>query len=85
MQLTDIEYRLLRELSLNAGRVLTHDRLPERVWGPGRSAGSGPLRTAIKNLRRALGDHANSPIYIFNEPRVGYRMRKGGAQEREEA
>ena len=32
--LTNIEYRLLFELSVNAGRVLTHEQLLQRVWGP---------------------------------------------------
>ena len=34
MELTDIEYRLLVELSVNAGRALTHVHLLQRVWGP---------------------------------------------------
>ena len=35
------------------------------------------MRTAAKQLRRKLGDDANNPTYILNEPRVGYRMEKG--------
>ena len=69
VQLTNIEYRMLFELSVNAGRVLTHAELLQRVWGPARSV--------IKNLRRKLGDDADNPTYIANEPRVGYRMPKG--------
>ena len=30
-----------------------------------------------------LGDDANNPTNILNEPRVGYRMEKGGTQKRE--
>ena len=77
VQLTDLEYRLLRELSVNAGRILTHENLLQRVWGPGHPGHSGPVRTAVKNLRSKLGDHADAPAYIFNEPRVGYRMERG--------
>ena len=77
VRLTDIEYRLLVELSVNAGRVLTHDHLLQRVWGPGHSGHSGPVRTFVKNLRHKLGDDADHPAYIFTEPRVGYRMAKG--------
>ena len=33
VQLTAIEYGLLFELSANAGRVMTYDRLLQRVWG----------------------------------------------------
>ncbi len=33
-----------------------------------------PLRAAVKNLRRKLGDAAANPNYRFNESRVGYRL-----------
>ena len=85
VQLTAIEYGLLFELSANAGRVMTYDRLLRRVWGLRRSGDSRRVRTAAKQLRRKLGDDANNPTYILNEPRVGYRMPKGEMQEREEA
>ena len=81
VQLTAIEYGLLFELSANAGRVLTYDRLLQRVWGLRRSGDSRRVRTAAKQLRRKLGDDANNPTYILNEPRVGYRMAKGGGDE----
>ena len=83
VQLTAIEYGLLFELSANAGRVLTYDRLLQRVWGLRRSGDSRRVRTAAKQLRRKLGDDANNPTYILNEPRVGYRMAKGEGRERE--
>ena len=38
VQLTATEYKLLFDLSINAGRVLTHDDLLRRVWGPDYSA-----------------------------------------------
>ena len=77
VQLTAIEYGLLFELSANAGRVMTYDRLLQRVWGLRSSGDSRRVRTAAKQLRRKLGDDANNPTYILNEPRVGYRMEKG--------
>ena len=80
VQVTDIEYRLLFELSVNAGRLMNHTELLQRVWGTGHSGDSAPVRSAIKNLRRKLGDNADSPTYIFNEPRLGYRMQKGEKQ-----
>ena len=76
VQLTDMEYRLLFELSANAGRVLTHEQLLQRVWGPGGPGHSGPVRTVVKNLRRKLGEDADNPRHVFTEPRVGYRMPK---------
>ena len=81
VQLTDIEYRLLFELSANAGRVLTHADLLQRVWGPAHTGHSGLVRTVVKNLRRKLGDDADNPTYIITERWVGYRMAKAEGLE----
>ena len=78
VHMTPTEYELLFELSANAGRVLTFDALLDRVWGLGRSGDRGSVRTYVKRLRRKLGEDAGNPKYIFAEPRVGYRMPKGG-------
>ncbi len=75
-QLSATEYRLLFELSVNAGRVLTHDQILQRVWGAAYSGDVQVLRATMRNLRHKLGDDANAPQYIFTEPRVGYRMDK---------
>ena len=85
VRLTPIEYDLLFELSVNAGRVLTHDALLQRVWGNNHSRGTSAVRTAVKRLRRKLGDDAGNPKYILTEPRVGYCMaRQDTAGETEE-
>lgn len=73
--LTVIEYRLLVELSANAGATLTHGHLMQTVWRKKGAVDTRPLRSAIKSLRRKLGDEAGNPTYIFNQPRVGYRLR----------
>ena len=76
VRLTATEYKLLVELSTNAGRVLTQEQLLGRVWGRDYSSDSPLLRSFVKKLRGKLKDDANSPTYIFTEPRVGYRMAK---------
>ena len=75
--LTAIEYRMLVELSVNAGRPLTHQHLLQRVWGPDKGLDSGPVRNIVRRLRRKLGDDPGNPSYIFAEPSVGYRMEQG--------
>ena len=75
--LTIIEYRMLVELSANAGRPLTHEHLLQRVWGPDKGPDSAPVRNIVRRLRRKLGDDPDNPGYIFAEPSVGYRMEKG--------
>ena len=84
VDLTPNEYEVLYVLSVNAGRVLSHDQLLQRVWGPGRSGEPGLLRNVVRRLRRKLGDDADNPRYIFTEPRVGYRMPRGETPGQEE-
>ena len=81
--LAAIEYRMLAALAANAGRVLTYERLLRRVWGSENSGDVRPMRTVVSALRRKLGDDADEPRYIFTEPKVGYRMAPGEAQEPE--
>ena len=76
IDLTAIQYRLLVELSVNAGRVLTYEHLLRRVWGSDGDADVRPMRTAISALRGKLRDDAVNPTYIFTKLRVGYRMPK---------
>ena len=81
VSLTVNEYRLLVELSSNAGRVVTYERLLSRVWNAEGDGDVRPIRTAISALRRKLGDNADNPVYIFNELGVGYRMPKADTWE----
>ena len=77
VHLTPIEYEMLRLLSLNAGRVVTHEQLLRRVWRVTRNGDPQVVRTHMRRLRRKLGDDAANPVFIFTEPRMGYRMPKG--------
>ena len=76
VRLTAIEYDLLYELSIHAGRVLTHRHLLERVWGQATTGTPKVIRTHLMRLRRKLGEDGDNPQYIFAEPRVGYRMER---------
>ena len=77
VQLTATEYQLLFDLSVNAGRVVTHDQLLRRAWGPKKQGDLRALRAHLMRLRRKLGEDGSNPTYFFAEPRVGYRMAKG--------
>ncbi len=74
VRLTATEYRLLFELSVAAGRILTHEQLLRLVWGPLYSGDVRLVHTYIKQLRNKLRDDARRPTYILTEPRVGYRI-----------
>ena len=85
LPLIAMEYRLLAELSANAGRLLTYEHLLQRVWGQRGSGDVRPMRTIVSKLRRKLGDDPDNPTYIFTEPRVGYRMPRSETQGAEES
>ena len=80
VRLTAIEYRTLVELSRNAGQVWTYEYLLKKVWDVESYGDLRPMRTVISTLRRRLGDDADNPIYIFTEPRVGYRMARADSR-----
>ena len=75
LHLTPTEYDLLRELVTNAGKVLTHQMLLRRVWGPASVNDTQYLRTYVNQLRRKLEDDPAHPQRIINEPGIGYRYR----------
>ena len=75
IHLTPTEYDLLRTLAVNAGKVLTHRQLLERVWGEYAAHNSQQLRVYINYLRRKLEIDPSRPQWIVTEPGVGYRLR----------
>jgi two-component system KDP operon response regulator KdpE len=75
VHLTPTEYDLLRELVTNAGKVLTHRHLLERVWGGYAADNARQLRVYINYLRRKLEDDPAQPHLILTEPGIGYRLR----------
>ena len=76
VETTATEFDLLRELSVNAGRVTTYELLLRRVWGKKAKSDVRAIRAFVKKLRQKLGDDAMKPTYIFTVHRVGYRMAK---------
>ena len=86
LKLTATEYDLLRVLSANAGKAVTHDQLLRKVWQSRNSGDARVVRAIVKKLRRKLGDDVKKPRYIFTESRVGYRMaRPDGALKPKDA
>ena len=79
VEVTAMQYRLLVELTANAGRVVNYKHLMRRVWDLDDDSDVRPIRTTVSALRRKLGDDGENPTYIFTELRVGYRMPRGSA------
>lgn len=66
-------FTLLCVLASQAGSLLAKDTLLDAVWGH-RFVSESVLKTAISDLRTALGDSAQQPRYIETVPRRGYRF-----------
>jgi two-component system KDP operon response regulator KdpE len=67
-------YEVLRVLAEGTGKVLTHEAILRKVWGPHHTERVVYLRVAIRDLRRHLEADPAHPRYILTEPRVGYRL-----------
>lgn len=73
VKLTPVEYKLLYQLVRNAGRLLPHQALLDRVWGEDYGATTDHLKVFISRLRAKLelptGQH-----FIETERGLGYRF-----------
>ncbi len=65
---------VLKELVAHAGEVVTREHLIGLLWPKGVVDFDTGLNTAIRKLRSALGDVAETPRYIETLPRRGYRF-----------
>ncbi len=81
VKLTPIEYKLLYQLTRNAGQVLLHDQLLTRVWGPEYRGELDYLRIYIRRLREKLEDAPATPTRILTERGTGYRFVQEGPAE----
>jgi two-component system KDP operon response regulator KdpE len=73
IHLTPTEFKLLRILIRNRGRLMTHRALLREVWGPAWTEDTATLRTHIANLRRKIEPSSGSHL-IRTDPGVGYRI-----------
>jgi two-component system KDP operon response regulator KdpE len=78
IELTPIEYDLLKTLVTHAGKVLTHRQLLAQVWGSGYQQERHLLQVNISNLRRKIEPDPSRPQYVHTEPGVGYRLKLQG-------
>lgn len=72
--LTPTEWGVLRALTLQAGRTLTHAELWRQVWGARHGDAQAHLRVHITHLRRKLERTPATPTLIVTDPGVGYRL-----------
>ena len=74
VKLRPTEYRLLFHLVQNAGWVVSHDQLLQKVWGYEYRDEPHYVRLYINYLRQKLEKDPANPKYILTERGVGYRF-----------
>jgi two-component system response regulator RegX3 len=67
------EFQLLRELLVNAGRVVTRELLLRRVWGLDFDGDPRIVATSIGRLRARIEQGSDEPSPIVTIRGVGYR------------
>jgi two-component system KDP operon response regulator KdpE len=79
--LSRTEWQLLQQLCANAGRVMLHEDLLSRTWGPEYRDDVQYLRVWISRLRQKLEDNPSAPRYIRTVQGVGYILDASPASE----
>lgn len=75
VKLSNKEWEILKLLTVNAGKVLTHRTIMEKVWGP--TVDVQYLRIYVRQLRQKIERDPARPQHIMTETGVGYRLRTG--------
>jgi TolB-like protein/DNA-binding winged helix-turn-helix (wHTH) protein/tetratricopeptide (TPR) repeat protein len=75
IRLQDQPFRILQILLEHPGEVVTREELQRRIWPADTFVDfERGLNNAVKRLREALGDSADSPRYVETLPKRGYRF-----------
>jgi DNA-binding response OmpR family regulator len=75
VQLTYVEFELLRILAANPGRVYTRQALLQALWGASEYREPRTIDVHVRHLREKLERDAREPELILTVRGVGYRFR----------
>ena len=75
VQLTYVEFELLRALAAEPARVFTREMLLRALWGDSAYREPRTIDVHIRHLREKLERDASEPEYILTVRGVGYRFR----------
>jgi DNA-binding response OmpR family regulator len=75
VQLTFVEFELLRALAREPARVFTREALLRALWGDSAYREPRTIDVHVRHLREKLERDAREPEYIFTVRGVGYRFR----------
>jgi len=75
VQLTYLEFELLRTLAAQPGRVHTRQMLLETLWGGAAYRDPRTIDVHVRHLREKIERDPSYPEYLFTVRGVGYRFR----------
>jgi DNA-binding response OmpR family regulator len=73
-ELTPTEFRLLYQLALERGRVVTRDELLQKLWGRRESHRDRTVDVFVRRLREKVDRRAPKHTFIQTRYGVGYRL-----------
>jgi DNA-binding response OmpR family regulator len=76
VQLTYLEFELLRTLAANPGRVYSRQALLEALWGGAEYRDPRTIDVHVRHLREKIEADPSDPHYLFTVRGVGYRFRE---------
>jgi two-component system alkaline phosphatase synthesis response regulator PhoP len=74
IELTHTEFDLLAFLAVNAGKVLSREKILNHVWGYEYPIETRVIDVHIRNLRRKIEPDPARPLFILAVPGIGYRF-----------
>jgi DNA-binding response OmpR family regulator len=74
VDITAMEFKLLRVFLENAGQVLSLDRLIELAWGRNTILTDRVIYTHVNNLRGKIEDDPSNPRHLVSIRGLGYRF-----------
>ena len=77
VQLTYLEFELLRTLATQPGHVFSRQLLLQRLWGGSDYRDPRTIDVHVRHLREKIEPDPGEPSYIFTVRGVGYRFRDG--------
>src|ERR1700693_472553 len=73
VELTPKAFGVLRYLVEHAGQLVTQEELLEALW-PATYINPEVLRKYVLEIRRALEDRPDKPVFVKTRPKLGYQF-----------
>ena len=76
VEVTSIEYGILKYLMENAGRILTKNQIFEAVWNEAFLSGDNTIMVHISRLSDKIEEDSRNPVYLKTVRGLGYKFEK---------